>query len=337
LVARKEWTGHSLLTVQLRKYWLLSMSKSDLVTEASSKVRTCYVAALINADLQAIEELLLERQLQPMVSADLSPTASTFLEGVVDAISNADLFLAVLSSKQQNDNIYIELGIAIAKERRILILAPLDVPVMLDIAEIPAIRTDVTNRNAISFMLDQVLAAPPRKYRPHSPVSATQKGQPIGDLADELLEKLEASGEHVREDKIVQLVMLALQSSGNSTIENNPLLADGKPDRRADHIVWSDELGPWIGNPLVIEVKRTLKEPRRAVEQVLSYLQLSQTRSALILYANKAASIGNLASISPPNIFFLDVHELLTAMRTKSFAKVMIDLRNRRVHGIDVL
>jgi hypothetical protein len=313
------------------------MSKSDLVTVATSKARTCYVAAHINSDLQAIEELLLERQLQPMVSADLSSTATTFLEGVIYAISNADLFLAVLSSKQQNDNIYIELGIAIAKGRRILILAPLDVPVMLDIAEIPAIRTDVTNRNAISFMLDQVLAAPPRKYRPHSPVPATQKGQPIGELANELLEELEVSGEDVREDKIVQLVMLALQNSGNSTLEHNPLLADGKPDRRADLIVWSDELGPWIGNPLIIEVKRTLKEPRSAVEQVLGYLQISQTRSALILYANKAASIANLSSISPPNVFFLDVHELLTAMRTKSFAKVMIDLRNRLVHGNDVL
>jgi hypothetical protein len=313
------------------------MSESELVTEATSKVRTCYVAAHINSDLQAIEELLLERQLRPMVSADLSATASTFIGGVVDAISNADLFLAVLSSKQQNDNIFIELGIAIAQERRILILAPPDVPVMLDIAEIPTIRTDVTNRNAISLMLDQVLAAPPRKYRPHSPVSPTQKGQPIGDLADELLEKLEASGEHVHEDKLVQLVMLALQNSGNSTIENTLLYAEGKPDRGADLIVWSDELGPWIGNPLIIEVKRTLKEPRSAVEQVLSYLQLSQTRSALILYANKAASIGNLASISPPNIFFLGIHELLAAMRTTSFAKIMIDLRNRRVHGVDAL
>ena len=287
--------------------------------------------------MKAIEELLVERQIQPIVSADLASTASTFLEGVVNAISNADLFLAVLSSKQRNDNVYIELGIAIAKERRILILRPLEEPLMSDIAEIPAIHTDVSNRDAISFMLDQVLAAPPRKYRPHLPVPVTQKGQPIGDFANELLEKLGTHSEHEREDEIVQLVMLALQNSGYSTIKYNPLLGDSKAARRADLVVWSDEFGPWIGNPLIIEVKRTLKEPRSAVQQVLSYLQLSQTRSALILYANKTASLGNLLSISPPNIFFLDVHELLTAMSTKSFAQVMIDLRNRRVHGIDVV
>ncbi len=318
------------------------MSTSDRASETLSNMQeahTCYLAAPMNTNLKAIEELLEERQLQPIVSADLSSAASTFLEGVVNAISNADLFIAILSSEQRNDNVYIELGIAIAKECRILILAPPDAPLMLDIAEIPAIRTDVTNRNTISFMLDQVLEAPPRKYRPQLPVSVTQKGQPIGDFANELLERLDAPSEPVREDEIVQLVMLALQNSGYSTIANNPLLGDSKSARRADLIVWSDEFGPWIGNPLIIEIKRTLKGHNYldAVEQVLGYLQLSQTRSALILYANKTASIDNLSSLSPPNVFFLDVHDLLTAMRIKSFAKVMIDLRNRRVHGKDAL
>lgn len=318
------------------------MSTSDVVSETVSniqKARTCFLAAPINIDLKAIEELLVARQIQPIVSADLSSTASTFLEGVVNAISNADLFIAVLSSEQHNNNVYIELGIAIAKESRILILAPLDVPLTLDIAEIPAIRTDVTNRNAINFMLDQVLVAPPRKYRPQLSVSTPQKGQPIGELANELLEKLDAPREQIREDEIIQLVMLALQKSGSSTIANNPLLGDSKFTRRADLIVWSDEFGPWIGNPLIIEVKRTLTghNYNNTVQQVLGYLQLSQTRSALILYANMTPSIGNLSPLYPPNIFFLDVHDLLSAMRTKSFAQVMIDLRNRLVHGIDVL
>lgn len=205
------------------------MSTSDIVSETVSNTqepRTCYIAAPINTDLKSIEELLVERGIQPIVSADLSSTASTFLEGVANAISNADLFIAILNPKQRNDNVYIELGMAIAKERRILILASLDVPLMVDIAEIPAIRTDVTNRNAISFMLDQVLATPPRKYRPQLPEAVTYKGQPIGELANELLDKLEAAGEQVREDEIVQLVILALQNSGYSTIANNPLLGD---------------------------------------------------------------------------------------------------------------
>ena len=246
------------------------------------------------------------------------------------------MFVAVLSSNQRNDNVYVELGIAIATERRILILASQDVPLMLDIAEIPTIRTDVTNRDAINFMLDQVLAAPPRKYSSQSPLPVTQKGQPIGDLAHELVEKLEALGEHIRENELVDLVMLALRNSGYVNVTREALIGDSNSSSRPDLIIWSDEFGPWIGNPLIIEVKRNLKgkmECLHTVKQVLSYLQLGQTRSALILYTSTTTSIDNLSSIAPPNIFFLDVHQLFTTMRTKSFAKVMIDLRNHRVHG----
>jgi hypothetical protein len=94
---------------------------------------------------------------------------------------------------------------------------------LLDIAEIPTIRAGVTNHDAISLMLDQVLVAPPRKYRPQLPLPVTRKGQPIGDLADELLEKLEALGEHGREDEVVQLKDKGIspaQCSGYSAISS---------------------------------------------------------------------------------------------------------------------
>jgi hypothetical protein len=45
--------------------------------------------------------------------------------------------------------------------------------------------------------------APPRKYRPHWPVSVSQEGQPIGDFANELLEIFEAPGEHGSEDELL--------------------------------------------------------------------------------------------------------------------------------------
>src|SRR5258708_33941790 len=150
------------------------MSDSDSIAEATSTTqaaRTCYLAATINSDLKEVEKLLADRQIQPVVSADLSSAAMTFLGGAVNAISTADLFIAVLSSDQSNDNVYVELGIAIAKERRILIVAPPDRPLIVDIAELPAVRADITNHDAISLMLDQVLMAPLRKFRPPLPTS----------------------------------------------------------------------------------------------------------------------------------------------------------------------
>jgi hypothetical protein len=315
------------------------MSDSSAAMENTAKApqaRRCYIAAPLNTDLKALEKLLIERQIQPIVSADLTSEAVTLLGGIVNVIATVDLFIAILNEEQSNANVYLELGIALGMGCRILVIAPPERPLMVDIAELPAVRTDITNLEAISLMLDQVLLSPPRKYISQLPMPVTQKGQPIGDLADELQEQLNALSERGREVEMIQLVKEVLEKSGYSTIATNPLLEHGE---RADMIVWSDEFGPWIGNPLLIEVKKIVrgKDWKGLVDQVFNYLQVSQTRSALILYTKTSDAPDISPSTSPPNIFFLDIHQLLAAMRTKSFAKVMIDLRNRRVHGIDTL
>lgn len=221
----------------------------------TQKARTCYLAASASTELQTIEQLLVERGFQPIVSADLLSTALTFLEGTVNAISTADLFIAVLSSDENNDNVYIELGIAIAKECRILIVAPPSISMMVNIAELPTIRVDASNNEAIGFMLDQILTAPLRKFRPQLPVSVPQGGHAIGDFADELEKDLATLGEKAPEVAITQLVMLALEKSGYSIVANSPVIGQGKNVGHPDLVVWSDEFGPWIGNPLIIEVK----------------------------------------------------------------------------------
>src|SRR6266566_1761692 len=317
----------------------MGMSDSNATMETianTPQARTCYIAAPLNTDLKALEKLLVERQIQPIVSADLSSEAITFLGGIVNVIATADLFVAILNEEQNNANVYLELGIALGIGCRILLIAPPDKPLMVDIAELPAVRTDLTNHEAIGLMLDQVLLSPPRKLTAQPSIPVAQKGQPIGDFADELQEQLNALSDRGREVEIVRLVREILEKSGYAPIATNLLLGS---DKRADIVVWSEEFGPWIGNPLLIEVKKVAgrKDWKGIVDQVQNYLQISQTRSALILYVKPADTPEISPSIAPPNIFFLDIHQLLTAMRTKSFAKVMIDLRNRRVHGIDTV
>ena len=288
-----------------------------------------------HTDLKSLEKLLSERQIEPILSADLSSETVTLLGGIVNVIATADLFIAILDEDQKNANVYLELGIALGIGCRILLIAPPDKPLMVDIAELPAVRTDITNHEAISLMLDQVLLSPPRKLMAQPSMPVAQKGHPIGDFADELLEKLNTISDRGREVEIVRLVREILEKSGYAPIATNPLLGS---DKRADIVVWSEEFGPWIGNPLLIEVKKVgRKDWKGMVDQVQNYLQVSQTRSALILYVKTAGTPDISPSIAPPNIFFLDIHQLLTEMRTKSFAKVMIDLRNRRAHGIDTV
>ena len=312
------------------------MSDSNTTMETIAnipQVRKCYIATPPNTDVKALEKLLRERQIQPIVAADLSSEAITFLGGIINVIGTADLFVAILNQEQDNAHVYLELGIALGTGCRILIIAPSDRPLMVDIAEVPMVRTDITNHEAISLMLDQVLLSPPRKFRSQLPkLPVIQRGQPIGDFANELQAQLHV----LNESKMIQLIREVLEKSGYPAITTHP-----RPgySEYADIVVWSDEFGPWIGNPLVIEVKKVVrgKDWDSLVDQVFKYLQVSQTRSALILYVQTADTPDVSPPMSPPNIFFLSIQQLLTDMQTKSFAKVMIDLRNRRVHGIDTL
>jgi hypothetical protein len=238
------------------------------IKNMSPQARKCYISAPLHTDLKALEMLLRERQIEPILSADLSSETLTLLGGIVNIIATADLFIAILDEEQKNANVYLELGIALGVGCRILLIAPPDKPLMVDIAELPAVRTDLNNHEAISLMLDQVLLSPPRKLRAQPSIPVVQKGHPIGDFADELLEKLNTISDRGREVEIVRLVREILEKSGYAPIATNPLLGS---DKRADIVVWSDEFGPWIGNPLLIEVKKAgRKDWKGMVDQVLT-------------------------------------------------------------------
>lgn len=309
--------------------------------QIKNKQRTCYLSAAPQINLKALVDVLEEKDMTPVLTSALRSTATTLPEENIRAISQADLFIALLSSTEENANVYFELGIAIASEVRTLLIAPMDIHLPPTVAQVPLICTDPEDKEALAFAIEQVLSAQtPAKFRSDLPFSPKQ--HPIGDFADKLLERLDALGDKIKEIEVVDLVKLALQESGISIITQSPTpIVERRQDAkaaRADLALWSDEFSPWIGNPLLIEVKVFRQGRIRisdVVEQVLAYLQPDATRSALILYLGEPS----LQTLSPriyPSIFYMEVRELFTQLRTKSFARILIDMRNRRVHGVEV-
>jgi hypothetical protein len=289
-------------------------------------------------NLKALVGVLEEKDMIPVLTSVLHSTATTLLEENIRAISQADLFIALLSSTEENAHVFFELGIAIASKVRTLLIAPMDIRLPPNIAQVPLICTDPENKGALAFAIEQVLSPrTPTKFR--SDLSFRPKQQPIGDFADKLLERLDELGDKIQEIEVVDLVKLALQESGISIITQSATpIVEHRQVARADLALWSDEFSPWIGNPLLIEVKVFRQKQMGigdVVEQVLAYLQPDTFRSALILYTGEPS----LQTLSPrmyPNIFYMEVRELFTQLRTKSFAQILIDMRNRRVHGVEV-
>ena len=107
-------------------------------------------------------------------------------------------------------------------------------------------------------------------------------------------------------------------------------------DQGFDFGVWSDDLQKIVGNPLFVQVKTKLIDyahAQRCMRQLSAATIESGTLWGLLLYYECNVPLQKLTRSSPPNILILSIQELLESMKSKTFAQVVINLRNRRVHG----
>lgn len=293
-------------------------------------MKTCFISAPAGAPLSVLRAALESRGLSVLVPKDLS-AGSDWASEIQKQISRADIVIGVLTAERQSPWVLFELGQASALGRRIvLITSPKSDPIPFALHQVLVLRIDLDNQEAIGFALDQVLSAPdlqPKK-------SPTWKRKPfagLGPKTDELLTAFDLALASSDFRSLEQIVADALRLSGADVVVPSP-----SRDIGADFAVWSDVLEPFVGNPLLVEVKARIlsrSDASRALKQLRSYLGASGSRWALLLYGEGAAPESKAWSDCPPNILALPLRSLLEALRTQAFPEVVRDLRNRRVHG----
>lgn len=295
----------------------------------TSALKTCFISAPAGASLGVLRASLECRGLRVLVPHDLA-VGTDWASEIQKQLSQADLVIGVLTSERQSPWVLFELGQASALGRRIvLITSPTADPIPFALHQFLVLRIDLDNQEAIGFALDQLLSAPARQKRSPTPQSTPFVG--LGTKADDLIAALDRSLASSDSQSIEQVVSDALRSSGADVVVTSPTRNVG-----ADFAVWSDVLEPFVGNPLLVEVKARIRgraEANRAVRQLTSYLGASGSRWALLLYGDGPDPDGQAWSGSPPNVLVLSLRSLLEALRARAFPEVVRDLRNRRVHG----
>lgn len=291
--------------------------------------KTCFISAPAGASLGVLRAALELRGLRVLVPHDLAVGADWASE-IQNQLSRADLVIGVLTSDRQSPWVLFELGQASALGRRIvLITSPKADPIPFSLHQFLVLRTDLDNADAIGFALDQVLSAPEPSKRERSTEAKSLLG--LGTKSDDLIETLERSLAAKDWPSLERVVADALRLSGTDVVVSSP-----SPDVGVDLAVWSDVLEPFVGNPLLIEVKGRLRgktEATRAVKQLASYLGASGSRWGLLLYGEGPDLEGQPAASTFPNVLVLSLRSLLESLRTQAFPELVRDLRNRRVHG----
>jgi hypothetical protein len=241
-----------------------------------------------------------------------------------------DIVIGVLTSERRSQWVLFELGQAAALGRQIVLIAPPKLSaVPSHLKRFLVIRAGPTNHDAIDFALDQILASPERPPIPRATVTSFRPS--LGTDADSIITDLQLAIKRSDYRAVERGVVQALRGSGVDIVSESPT-----PDLGADIAVWSDELQPFVGNPLLIEIKsrvRDLSELRRASDHLFSAVSSRGGTWGLLLYGEGPSNLALHSKGTPPTILTCSIGDLIEQLRARSFAEVIRDLRNQRVHG----
>ncbi len=320
---RGRWTFNSL------EVTVFSCGLGGMIKEKRA-IKTCYVSAPAGVSLDVLRESLLSHDIRPLIPEELS-VGTDLASETQRQLAQADLVIGVLPRGKQSPWVLFELGQAFALGRRILLIAsPKSESIPFALQRLLVLRIEPNNRSAIDFALDQLLSAPPE-----SPPEQNRKPfhpSALGQQADSFIARFDHGLQPGSERELLKLLTDALQSSGVDAVVEHSAQEQG-----VDVAVWSDVLEPFVGNPLLIEIKRSIRDKETAAAafaQVSLYLGESGSRWALLLYAEGPPPDDRLWSKCPPNILIMPVRSLLEGLRTQSFPEIVRDMRNRRVHSV---
>jgi len=288
----------------------------------------CLVTAPAKLQLGGLIDHLNDQGWHAYAFTDVAPLGGKLTDAIQQAIESADLVLALFPKDSPSLSVAFEVGMAVALAKPVVAVIPPGTLSMVGLEAALVVQADPDNYGAISYSLSRI-AGRTRSQSPSRSVAAFD--HPLGPNGRVLLASAEKIVKYQAdrsaidlERDVVELLIQAIEESGAAAV-----VAAGR-DRGYDIGVWSDDLDALGGNPLLIEVKKTLHAD--SVRQSLSALHQSPTaRMALIVYLTPPS--GPIPGLNFP-VLAIGLVDLIAQMQSESFAGVVRDLRNKGVHGI---
>jgi hypothetical protein len=286
-------------------------------------VKKAFITAPPGLDIHFLRNTLRRRGIESFFADEVGLPGSSLPEILTEGLDEADLVIGFLDAERNNGNVLFELGFAMALGKRVLVFTPNEeiFPGVL-LTGMQTVRATPHDEERIEFGLTQAIAAPRKKEKTRKePVKQTH---PIGELAEQLLAEIPPGTDPRR---VEEVIAKAIKQSGVTTLsatKDAGILA-----------VWSDDLEPWVGNPLLVEIKTgrcngDLLE--KGVEQVRRGIEARGASWGLFIHSGLLPP-GLKKRLRGTSVLAISVEDFLRSMKDEAFADLVRGLRNDRVHG----
>lgn len=301
-------------------------------------VKSCYISIPKKNWVIELAEELKHRGIKAVFATDVEEFEGSYASTVASVIKSCDITLCIADDEESLKSVLFEAGIAFGIGKKVLLATSYDAGnIPISYSEFPIIRLDSSQYIEIANYVEELLRYGKR------PVSKKKynfiPSKPIGDHSHKYIESLRVIEKNIYEgvDKgkssrdFEKIVADAIRKSGVNIVSEFR-----SRKYRPDIAIWSDELTYIGANPLIVEVKSTIKSVSdldRVAEKLNHYLCESNSKYGLLIYLIGPERSQYFYEL-PSNIIAVSGYELLEALENESFGEVIRDLRNQRVHGI---
>lgn len=291
----------------------------------------CFISAPPGADLQVLTRALQQHGYSVCAPNTFAP-GERWIDTLRRNLAEADLIIGVFQAGRPVSNVTFELGLAAGLGKRVIAIAP---PTIDDLPQafsaFLVIRAEPTNSEAIGFALEQIAAAPKGGGIKRETVVSPSKI--LGNEVDKYIQRIESA--RLESELLVTLRSLLI-AAGAEVVTLEPSFGNRL---RPDIAIWSDALEPYVGNPLLIEVKRSIHRGiglQKAVDQLQNYMRHAGSMWSILLYVDGLEGRSDLEfyARTAPNVIVLQMKTFVERLRHESFFHVVRTLRNKRVHGV---
>lgn len=295
---------------------------------ARARPKKAYITAPPLTDTTLVRRALEAKGVSTFSPDELDLPGQNMTEAMRDALTRVDLVVALVDSTKESNLVFYELGLAQALGKPAVVLLARDASAETWVAcGIPSIRFDPMNPSGLDFGIDLILATPRQagKSRP----AAEKQTHALGKRAQAFLAQLKEAGDALTADDFETLIADVIRASGVQILSTSEQAQNG-----INIAVWSNDLSPWVVNPLLIQLKlrpRTARELTDSAELLRRSLSPSGMLWALLLYHGSAVEPSIVPT--PPNVLLLRAETFIEELQTIGFGDLVRRLRNQRVHG----
>lgn len=288
----------------------------------------CYISAPAGFDLNKLESILQKQDIDYHNFYDFS-IGSSFSDLIRRKIRESDFVIAVLS--EENSNVVFEIGVAegLRKPTFILVNKKIDTPFF--ISNKLYYQTNFEDFSLIELALSNFIVDIKNKKK-YAPIKENNDTLSI-DKTNNTLSEIRQLRRNPKEENILKVIKDTF-----STIDiQNVSINDSINDKGVDLIIRSENLKPYFGNPIFIEIiagNITTERLINTEQRLLKYLQSSEAKAGLILYLDKNDKRFVIHKQTTPLILFFDVEDFINGIASEGFDRLLINTRNEVVHGL---